>query len=439
MSVVNLQPFNIIAKPIGPVCNLNCSYCFYLEKEKLFSQNEDFRMADDVLEAYIKQTIKSQNAPIVDFIWQGGEPTLLGVDYFRKVVEIQKKYAHGKDIRNAFQTNGVLLDDEWCEFFKENKFLVGISIDGPEDIHNRYRLTKNDKGAFSLVMRGMECLKKHNIDFNTLTSVQRENAYKALEVYHFLKKEGSNFMQFIPIVERVSDRPLKSGLKLLPSFADVSAPVTDWSVEPKQYGIFLSEIFDEWVRNDVGRIYVQIFDVALETWFGMEPSLCIFRKTCGQALAIEHNGDVYSCDHYVFPENRLGNILETPLEKLVYSGKQIQFGKEKETTLPQYCRECPFLFVCNGGCPKDRFITTPDGEEGLNYLCEGYQYFFAHVDPYMRFMANELRHQRPPANVMSWAREKDLGFPSLKVKPNDRCPCGSGKKYKYCCGQNLKH
>ncbi len=433
-----LTAFNMIAKPIGPVCNLNCTYCFYLEKEKLFGDKETFRMSDEVLEAYIKQTIESQSAPTVEFIWQGGEPTLLGVDYFRNVVRLQKKYAQGKTIHNAFQTNGVLLNDEWCTFFKENNFLVGISIDGPEEIHNRYRLTKNNQGSFSLVMRGMECLKKHEVDFNTLTSVQRENAYKALEVYHFLKKEGSSFMQFIPIVERVSAQPLESGLKLLPSYAKVPAPVTDWSVEPKQYGIFLSEIFDEWVRNDVGRVFVQIFDVALEAWFGMEPSLCIFHKTCGEALAIEHNGDVYSCDHYVFPENRLGNILQVPLEKLVSSEQQIQFGKDKEATLPRYCRECAYRFVCNGGCPKDRFIKTPDGEEGLNYLCEGYQHFFAHIDPYMRFMANELRHKRPPANVMAWAREKDLGFPSLKVKPNDPCPCGSGKKYKHCCGRNLK-
>ena len=429
---------NIIAKPIGPVCNLNCTYCFYLEKEKLFGDKETFRMSDEVLETYIRQTIESQAAPTVEFIWQGGEPTLLGVDYFRKVVRLEQKYARGKTIMNAFQTNGVLIDDEWAKFFKENNFLVGVSLDGPEELHNRYRLTKNGQGTFHLVMRGIEFLKKHQVEFNTLTSVQRENAYHALEVYRFLKKEGSPYMQFIPIVERISEQPYEAGLNLLPPYAKASVSVTDWSVEPKQYGIFLSEIFDEWVRNDVGKYFIQIFDVALEAWYGMQPSICIFRETCGEALAIEHNGDLYSCDHYVFPENKLGNIMKVPLEKLVTSEQQIKFGNDKRDTLPKYCRECEYRFICNGGCPKDRIIKTPDGEDGLNYLCEGYKYFFGHIDLYMRFMANELRNQRPPANVMDWAREKDRGFPSLKVKPNDPCPCGSGKKYKQCCGRNLK-
>jgi uncharacterized protein len=419
------EPFQVVVKPGGARCNLNCHYCFYLEKESLFSPENNFCMPPAVLEMFIRQKIEFDPAAEVHFTWQGGEPTLLGIDFFRTAVTLQKKYANGKKIANSFQTNGILLDDDWCNFFRENNFLIGLSIDGPQELHNLYRRTKNDQGSFKLVMRGLELLKKHQVDFNTLTAVHKHNADSALEVYQFLKETGSGFMQFIPIVERI--QPDTSAVT-----SDVSQ-LTQWSVGPKQYGTFLCSIFDEWVRKDVARQYVQLFDVALEAWVGMEASLCVFKETCGQAPALEHNGDLYSCDHFVYPENKLGNIMKTPLSELILSEKQSQFGSNKLEGLPQYCRECNVRFICNGACPKHRFIKTPDGEEGLNYLCEGYKKFFTHIAPYMRFMANELQNQRPPANVMRWAKEKDQGFPLFKVTANDPCPCGSGIKFKKCC------
>lgn len=392
-------------------------------------------MPSDVLEAFIKKRIETQKADPVGFAWQGGEPTLLGVDYFRKVVELQQKHGNGRKIENAFQTNGVLLNDGWCEFFAENDFLIGISIDGPEELHNRYRVHKGGQDSFKNVMRGIDFLKKYHVEFNTLTVAQRENSCQPLQVYDFLKEIGSGFMQFIPIVERISELPDSNGLRLVsPEFED-SAQVSDWSVEPRQFGEFLCRIFDEWVRNDVGKIFVQLFDVSLENWLGMDPSLCVFKKTCGSALAIEHNGDLYSCDHYVYPENKLGNIMENPMDSLVNSDQQRKFGQDKLDLLPQYCLECEVRFACNGECPKHRFIRTPSGEAGLNYLCEGYKRFFNHIDPYMKFMANELMNQRPPANVMAWARQRDAGFPSFKAGRNDPCPCGSGIKFKKCCGR----
>lgn len=393
-------------------------------------------MSPEVLESFIRQKIEGHNVPQVNFAWQGGEPTLLGVDFFKQVVELQKKYANGKTIENGFQTNGVLLNDTWGEFLKVNNFLIGLSIDGPEEVHNKYRVNKGGKPTFKNVIRGMDFLKKHEVEFNTLTVIQRDNSNKPHEVYRFLKEVGSGFMQFIPIVERIADKPNPEALNLVSPRSE-NAQVTEWSVEPEQYGNFLITLFDEWVRNDVAKFYIQIFDIALEAWLGMEPSLCVFRKTCGEALAIEHNGDLYSCDHYVYPENKLGNIIENPLESLILSEQQKQFGQDKLDKLPQYCRDCEVRFVCNGECPKHRFIKTPDGKDGLNYLCAGYKKFFKHIDPYMKFMANELRHQRPPANVIQWTKEKDLGFPSYKIGANDPCPCGSGKKFKKCCGGNL--
>ncbi len=430
--------FHIMAKPIGPICNLDCQYCFYLEKEKLYPRNTKWAMSDDVLEAYICQYIEAQNAPVIAFAWQGGEPTLLGVDYFRKVVSLEKKYAGGKRIENAFQTNGVLLDDEWGEFLAENRFLVGLSIDGPRELHDRYRVDKGGQPTFDKVMRGLGCLKKHEVEFNTLTVVQRDNSYHPLDVYRFLKEVGSGFMQFIPIVERIAESPASDGLTLIAPGVPARANVSPWSVEPAQYGKFLSSIFDEWVRQDVGRYYVQIFDVALESWLGMQPSLCVFRETCGSAMAIEHNGDLYSCDHYVYPENRLGNVMENPLEVLVNTPQQRKFGQDKCDTLPRYCVECEVRFACNGECPKHRFIRTPDGEDGLNYLCAGYKIFFKHIDPYMRFMAAEFRQERAPANVMDWVRQLERRA-SRSTPPgrNDPCFCGSGKKYKKCCGSGL--
>ncbi|MGH9351254.1 MAG: anaerobic sulfatase maturase [Terriglobia bacterium] len=428
--------FHVMTKPVGPICNLDCKYCFYLEKENLYpGGHSDWKMPDDVLESYIRQYIEAQSANVVSFAWQGGEPTLLGVDYFRKVVELEKKYAGSKRIENAFQTNGVLLDDRWGEFLTENKFLVGVSMDGPRELHDRYRVDKGGQPTFDRVLRGLGYLKKHGVEFNTLTVVQRHNSQRPLEVYRFLKEAGSGFMQFIPIVERVANEPDTDGLLLIGPAAHAPARVSDWSVEPLQYGRFLCAIFDEWVRNDVGRAYAQIFDVALEMWLGLPASLCVFRETCGSALALEHNGDLYSCDHFVYRENRLGNIMESPLESLVASEQQVKFGLDKRDTLPRYCRECDVRFACNGECPKHRFTRTPDGEDGLNYLCAGYKLFFHHIDPYMRFMASEFHAKRPPANVMQWAHFQDA-VRSQEQRPgrNDPCPCGSGLKYKKCCG-----
>jgi uncharacterized protein len=392
-------------------------------------------MPKDVLESYVRQYIQQQQAPSISFAWQGGEPTLLGLDYFRRVVALQKTYAGGKRIDNAFQTNGVLLNDEWATFFHEEGFLVGISIDGPRRLHDAYRVDKGGQPTFSRVLRGIEVLQKRNVEFNTLTTVHRANSQAPLEVYRFLKEIGSSHIQFIPIVERLAAGKPRNGLKLLAPDAAEEGAVAPWSVEPRSFGEFLCSIFDEWVRLDVGTRYVQLFDVALQIWAGMESSLCIFRKRCGSALALEHCGDLYSCDHFVYRENRLGNIMESPLASLVQSEQQRHFGEAKEAKLPQYCRHCDVRFACNGGCPKHRFTRTPDGESGLNYLCKAYKHFFHHVDPHMQFMVAQLRNQRPPALVMEWVRQQDLRAAG-RVQPgrNDLCACGSGRKFKKCCG-----
>ncbi len=426
--------FHVMAKPVGPICNLDCKYCFYLEKEVLYPQASNWAMRDEVLDSYIRQYIEAHSSASVHFAWQGGEPTLLGVEYFRKIVALQAKYSNGKRIENALQTNGVLLNDEWARFLRDAGFLIGISIDGPRELHDVYRVDKGGQPTFDRVMRGMDALKRHGAEFNTLTTVHRANARFPLEVYRFLKANGSGYMQFIPIVERISQQATADGLVLVsPAFHD-AATVTPWSVEPDQFGQFLCAIFDDWVRHDVGKSFVQLFDVCLEIWSGFEASLCVFRPTCGAALAIEHSGDLYSCDHFVYPENRLGNIMQSPLESLVESEQQHRFGKAKESTLPKYCRECDVRFACNGECPKHRFATTPDGEPGLNFLCAAYKRFFHHVDPYMRFMAAELASARPPANVMKWIATGIGSNMTQKTRRNEPCPCGSGRKFKHCCG-----
>lgn len=425
--------FHVMAKPIGPICNLDCKYCFYLEKEALYPRVEKWAMREDVLDSYIRQYIEAHDSPVVHFAWQGGEPTLLGLDYYRRLVEIQNKYADGKGIQNAFQTNGVLLNDAWAQFFRENNFLIGISVDGPRELHDRFRVDKGGQPTFDRVMHGIDILKKNGVEFNTLTTVHGGNADSPLDVYRFLKENGSGYIQFIPVVERIAQQATADGLQLIsPGFLG-AAQVTSWSVEPRQFGRFLCAIFDEWVRKDVGRFFVQLFDVSLETWVGMEASLCVFRRKCGAALAIEHSGDLYSCDHFVYPENRLGNIMEAPLELLAGSPQQQSFGNAKESTLPRYCRECDVRFACNGECPKHRFLTTPEGEPGLNYLCAGYKMFFHHVDPYMQFMAKELAAERAPANVMRWVAAQDTQIAFQKAGHNDPCPCGSGRKFKNCC------
>ncbi len=430
--------FHVIAKPVGPICNLDCGYCFYLEKAKLYPAESGiaaWSMREDVLDSYVRQYIEAQQVPVVNFAWQGGEPTLLGLEFFARVVELQKKYSGGRHIENGLQTNGVLLDDLWCEFLAGNGFLVGLSVDGPPDLHDLYRIDRGGGPTSATVMKAISLLKKHAVEFNTLTVVQRKNADWPLEVYRFLKESGSGFMQFIPGVARCAQGATPDGLALVSPEYSAPTRVTEWSVKPLQYGNFLCAIFDEWVHRDVGRCFVQLFDVALESWCGMEPGLCIYSRTCGEAMAIEHNGDLYSCDHYVYPGNRLGNIAERSLVSMVTSAKQRAFGENKLNALPRYCRECEVHFACNGECPKNRFVTTPDGEEGLNYLCAGLRRFFNHVAPFMRFMARELREQRPPANVMSWVREEDIpDRPGRRPGRNDPCPCKSGRKYKKCCG-----
>jgi uncharacterized protein len=402
-----MKPFHIMAKPYGPICNLDCTYCYYLEKENLYAQSShDFRMRDDVLDNYVRQYIETHPSDSIQFAWQGGEPTLLGVGFFERAVELQKRYANGKKIENALQTNGTLLDDKWGEFLSRNRFLIGLSVDGPQELHDAYRVDKGGQPTFARVMRGLEILKKHGVEFNTLTVINRLNSYRPNEVYRFLKQIGSKFLQFIPVVEQVAGEPDPNGLVLLKPYARQKTEISDWSVEPLQFGRFLQQVFDNWVTQDVGRIFVQIFDVALESWYGLPQSLCVFAAECGRALAVEHNGDLYSCDHFVYPENRLGNIMERSMASLMSSPQQSRFGAAKATALPSDCQKCDVRFACNGECPKHRFTQTAAGEYGLNYLCAGYKHFFHHIDPYMRFMANELKSNGAPARVMEWARSR---------------------------------
>lgn len=408
------QPFHIMAKAIGPICNLDCKYCFYLEKEQLYPNNERWKMSDDKLETFIRDYIAAQPSQEVSFAFQGGEPTLLGVSYFHKVVEFQKKHANGKQITNAFQTNGTLLDDEWGEFLAENQFLVGLSIDGPEDLHNFYRVDKKGRDTYKDVMRGLNILRKHQVEFNTLTCINAQTVQHPIKIYKFLKDIGSRYLQFIPIVEReVDTATAKLGLDhaappdLEQAPASKDAPrMSEFAVPAEAYGDFLIKIFDQWIKRDLGKTYVQIFDVALGKWVGAPGGLCYFSETCGSALAMEHDGDVYTCDHYVYPNYKLGNLMNTSLGELADSPMAREFGQAKRDRLPKYCRECSVRFACNGECPKHRFTWTPDGEWGLNYLCPSYKKFFNHIDPAMRIMAELYRNQRAPAEVMQILAEQ---------------------------------
>ena len=429
--------FNIMLKPVGPLCNLNCTYCYYLEKKHLFPGKTQYRLDEELLEPFIRDYIAVQNVPVVSFVWQGGEPSILGVDYYKRAVEIQQKYAGKKRIENSFQTNGTYLTDEFCRFFKENNFLIGLSIDGPEHLHDYYRLDNQGKPTWKKVMQGVEMLKKHAVEFNTLSVVNRKTSQEPLAVYNFLKQIGSTFLQFIPIVERKASEAAPGDQELVHQLYEGDASVTEWSVKPKDYGNFMIKIFDEWVRKDVGRTYVQLFDVTLANWVGAKPGLCIFSETCGTAAVMEHNGDVFTCDHYVYEDHLLGNIMETPITQMMGSTKQALFGQDKKNKLPAYCRSCPVRFACHGDCPKHRFIKTPQGDPGLSYLCEGYKMFFEHVKPYMDFMAKELKAERAPANVMQWIKRKEeVSQPrQTKIGRNDPCPCGSERKYKRCHGR----
>lgn len=393
-----------MAKPAGPDCNMDCTYCFYLEKEAIFQQPVH-RMSDEVLEEYVKQYCESQNTPELNFAWQGGEPTLMGVEFFEKAVKFQKKYSAGRPVQNAFQTNGLLINNDWCKFLAKEKFLIGLSLDGPRHIHDKFRVDRGGKPTFDRVMKTLKLMKSHRVEFNTLSCVTRQNAKHAVEIYNFLKSTGSTFMQFIPIIERKpDDKASLLGLKLAlpPDLAadDTDEQVMPWTVQPEQYGQFLIDIFEEWVRRDVGTTFVQIFDVMLNAWMGLPPPLCVFAEKCGDAMIIEYDGGLYSCDHFVYPDYYLGNITETPMTELVTQEKQITFGSNKLDKLTKQCLNCDVRFACNGDCPKHRFAQTTDGEAGLSWLCESYKRFLHHIDPYMQTMAQLLREQRPAADIM---------------------------------------
>jgi uncharacterized protein len=395
--------FHVMAKPSGSTCNLDCDYCFYLSKETLSGGPGTGRMSDEVLEKFIQQYIAGVTGPEVVFSWQGGEPTLMGLDFFRKVVALEKKYAKPfQKIENDLQTNGTLINEEWCEFLKENRFLVGLSIDGPREIHDRYRVTKGRKPTFDKVFHTAKLLKKYGVPFNTLTCVNRHNARKPLDVYRFLRRElDSTYMQFIPIVECKGFEktvPHKWNNDALPKDGDPEARpghpnsiVTDWSVDPEDWGYFLCKVFDEWRKHDVGKVLVNHFETLVSQHMGLGSQICIYGEFCGKGVAVEHDGSVYSCDHYVYPEYRLGNLKDQALDTQVFSRTQVKFGYAKNETLPHYCRKCPYLTDCWGECPKNRIIRTPTGEPGLNCLCRGFKQYFAHAIPEVNRIVADLR------------------------------------------------
>ncbi len=410
ISVKSARPFHIMVKPTGAKCNLDCKYCYFLSKENMYAGSR-FHMDDLTLETYIKQYMECQKLPEVTFSWQGGEPTLMGLDFFKRAVDFQQKYTRpGTRVLNTIQTNGTLLDKEWCLFFKKYGFLIGLSIDGPEEIHNAYRVNKKGKGTFHRVLKGWKMLNDNGVEYNILCSVHAANQEKPLEVYQFFRDElKARYIQFIPIVERVTKEMLplansgwrKGNGRKRTFYTQKGDRVTDRSVSPAKYGEFLISIFDQWVRTDVGQTFVQIFDVALGSWFGQPGGLCIFSETCGNAMALEHNGDLFSCDHFVESDYMLGNIRKKHMTELSSSEKQIRFGEFKKTSLTEYCLKCDLNFACHGGCPKNRFIQTPEGEPGLNYLCSAYKSFFRHIDRPMKTMVHLIKQHRPPSEIMN--------------------------------------
>jgi uncharacterized protein len=411
------REFQVFAKPVGATCNLGCSYCYYLEKKSLYPDIESFRMSDDILEEYIRQHIEASPGPEVSFSWHGGEPTILGLEYFRKILLLQNKYKRtGYIIKNGMQTNGTLLDEEWCGFLADNNFAVGLSLDGPAEMHNRYRVTKSGKPTHDQVMRGYEMLRRHGVHCDVLCVVNAYNVQRPDEVYEFFRNIGARYLSFLPLVERQADR--ESG---------VSAE----SVSAQDWGDFLCTVFDIWKQHDIGRIKVQIFEEATQPALGREHRLCIFRETCGDIPVVENNGDFYSCDHFVDPGHCLGNIMATPLVELLESREQLAFGKSKRDTLPQYCLECGVVEMCHGECPKNRFIQTPDGEPGLNYLCAGYKRFFDHCGPFVSELG--ALWQRRSIEQQTSLDNATIKRSTPKIGRNDPCPCGSGRKYKKCC------
>jgi uncharacterized protein len=427
----NPSRIHVLAKPTGSACNLNCSYCFYLKKELLYPGG-NFRMSDEVLENYIRQLIESHRSDKVTVAWQGGEPTLMGVDFYRRAIELQEKCRRpGMTFENTLQTNGTLLNDEWCKFFRENDFLIGVSIDGPRELHDAHRMDRTGAATFDRVMKGLRLLQKHRVEYNVLVTINHVNANHPLDVYQFLRDEaGATWMQFIPAIERLTEGSV--------TMFQQGTTVSDRSVESEQWGNFLIAVFDEWVRRDVGKIFVQIFEAAVRNWVGMGSSgMCVFDPVCGHGLVLEHNGDLYSCDHFVEPAYLLGNILGQHMIDLVGSKQQRKFGRDKFDTLPLSCRQCEVNFACHGECPKNRFLTTKDGELGLNYLCHGYKAFFQHIDKPAQIMAQLIRSGSPAAQVMQvlhqeYAKQAEA---FSKVGRNEPCPCGSGLKFKKCHGR----
>ena len=412
------REFQVMAKPIGALCNLGCDYCYYLDKQRLYPDTPAPRMPDDLLEAYIVQYIAASPRPLINFQWHGGEPTLLGLDSFRTIVALERAHQPaGRRITNGLQTNGTLLDEEWCRFLVAEGFFVGLSLDGPQALHDRHRVTKGQKPTHKQVMRAFRLLQQHRVRSDILCVVHADNAGSPMAVYRFFKEIGAQHLQFLPFVE-----PLRDG----------SGGVTPHSVPAEAYGAFLCAIFDEWVRQDVGRVTVQLFDEAARPACGLPHALCHFREECGDVPVVEHNGDFYSCDHFVDPAHRLGNLRETRLVDLVDSAPQLDFGRAKRQALPRYCRECDVLALCNGGCPKDRFIRTPDGEPGLNYLCAGFKRFFTHSRPHLDRLAAVWRAGQPMERLMREVRAAGQ-LAAQQAGRNALCPCGSGRKYKKCC------
>lgn len=392
------KPLYVMLKPVGAHCNLACKYCYYLEKNKLYPTAQRHLMSDEMLEQFTREYIEAQTMNQVLFTWHGGEPLLRSIDFYRKALSLQQKYAGGRRIDNVIQTNGTLLTDEWCEFFAQNHWLVGISIDGPQPDHDHYRLTAAGKPSWKKVMQGIKLLKKHGVEWNAMAVVNAYNANHPLEFYRFFKENGCQFLQFTPIVERLTRH--EDG-RTLASLADKDEfSLSEASVAPEQWGYFLCAIFDEWVRKDVGKIFVEIFDCTLANWMGISPGICAYSKECGHAGVMEHNGDVYSCDHFVFPEYKLGNIRDHSLIDMLYGEQQQEFSRLKHSSLPRQCKECDMEFACHGECPKNRFMKDKYGDSGLNYLCPGYYHYYQHVAPYMDYMKQELMSQRPPSNIM---------------------------------------
>lgn len=392
------KPLYVMLKPAGAHCNLACKYCYYLEKNKLYPTAQRHLMSDEMLEQFTREYIEAQTMNQVLFTWHGGEPLLRSIDFYRKALSLQQKYAGGRRIDNVIQTNGTLLTDEWCEFFAQNHWLVGISIDGPQPDHDHYRLTAAGKPSWQKVMQGIKLLKKHGVEWNAMAVVNAYNANHPLEFYRFFKENGCQFLQFTPIVERLTRHEDGRTLASLADKNEIS--LSEASVAPEQWGYFLCAIFDEWVRKDVGKIFVEIFDCTLANWMGISPGICAYSKECGHAGVMEHNGDVYSCDHFVFPEYKLGNIRDYSLIDMLYGEQQQEFSRLKHSSLPRQCKECDMEFACHGECPKNRFMKDKYGDSGLNYLCPGYYHYYQHVAPYMDYMKQELMSQRPPSNIM---------------------------------------